>query len=61
MKTKTVIVKLQDKFTKTKTKDFWNKTNTFFQVLKAPRDQDYVLEDYITVRWKYNGSIFPGN
>ena len=38
----------QDFFVKTKTKTLGLKTKTLFFVLKAPRDQDFGLEDYIT-------------
>lgn len=34
--------------TKTETQDLCTKTKSFFQVLESPRDQDHVLEDYIT-------------
>ena len=51
----------QDFFVKTKTKTkslglkTKTKTKTLFFVLDAPRDQDFGLEDYITVYWyRYN-------
>jgi len=39
---------VQDQMFKTKAKTSWSKTKTFIFVLKAPRDQDPGLEDYIT-------------